>query len=97
ALQQMRAPGGLLSFAPRCIDTSAVEKLCDSLRRFLLSVSWGGYESLACPTAAFFPPATPVHADEKPHSAPPHLIRLSIGLEDPDLLIADLEQALARI
>ncbi len=97
ALKQMRAPGGLLSFAPRCSDTSAIEKLCDSLRRFLLSVSWGGYESLACPTAAFFPPATPVPADEKPHSAPPHLIRLSIGLEDPDVLIADLEQALARI
>jgi cystathionine beta-lyase/cystathionine gamma-synthase len=27
---------------------------------------------------------------------PPHLVRLSIGLEDPDVLIADLEQALAR-
>ncbi|MBS0431781.1 MAG: aminotransferase class V-fold PLP-dependent enzyme, partial [Proteobacteria bacterium] len=87
--KQMRAPGGLLSFTPRCTDTAAVERLCDALRRFLLSVSWGGYESLACPTAAFHPPATPV-SPGNPHEAPPHLIRLSIGLEDPDVLIADL-------
>ncbi|HEY3520363.1 MAG TPA: PLP-dependent aspartate aminotransferase family protein, partial [Rhodanobacteraceae bacterium] len=95
-LEQMHAPGGLLAFAPRCTDTSAVERLCDALQRFLLSVSWGGYESLACPTAAFLPPATPVQ-DGQPDAAPPHLIRLSIGLEDPDVLIADLEQALARV
>lgn len=95
-LKQMHAPGGLLAFAPRCTDTSAVERLCDALQRFLLSVSWGGYESLACPTAAFLPPATPVQ-DGQPDAAPPHLIRLSIGLEDPDVLIADLEQALARV
>jgi len=96
ALEQMRAPGGLLSFAPRCTDTSAVERLCDALRRFLLSVSWGGYESLACPIAAFLPPGTPVQ-DRQPDAAPPHLIRLSIGLEEPEVLIADLEQGLARI
>ncbi|MBS0432084.1 MAG: PLP-dependent transferase, partial [Proteobacteria bacterium] len=29
--------------------------------------------------------------------ASPHLIRLSIGLEDPDVLIADLDQALSRV
>lgn len=96
ALRQMRAPGGLLSFAPRCTDTGAVERLCDALQRFLLSVSWGGYESLACPIAAFLPPDTPVDAG-KPGGVPPHLIRLSVGLEEPDALIADLEQALARV
>src|SRR6185437_8498960 len=95
ARRQMCMSGGLLSFAPRCADTSAVERFCDALQRFLLSVSWGGYESLVCPTAAFFPPAT--KAIGAPGDAPPHLIRLSIGLEDPDVLIADLEQALARI
>lgn len=95
--KQMRAPGGLLSFAPRCSDTSVAERLCDALQRFVLSVSWGGYESLVCPTAAFLPPATPVQTEEKPHSAPPHLIRLSIGLEEPDVLIADLQQALEHV
>ncbi|MGH8211880.1 MAG: trans-sulfuration enzyme family protein [Rhodanobacteraceae bacterium] len=96
ALKQIRAPGGLLSFAPRCADTSAVERLCDALRRFLLSVSWGGYESLACPTAAFMAPATPVQ-EEQSSGVPPHLVRLSIGLEDTGVLIADLEQALTHV
>lgn len=96
ARRQMCMSGGLLSFAPRCEDTGAVEHLCDALERFLLSVSWGGYESLACPSAAFHPPGTKVEA-AVPGMPPPHLVRLSIGLEDPDVLIADLEQALGRI
>lgn len=92
---QMRMSGGLLSFAPHCTDTSAVERFCDALQRFLLSVSWGGYESLACPGAAFHPPATKV-APSSAAAPPPHLVRLSIGLEDPDVLIADLAQALEK-
>ncbi len=93
--RQMCAPGGLLSFAPRCADVSGVDRVCDTLRRFLLSVSWGGYESLVCPTAAFLPADTRVVA--KPaNQAPANLIRLSIGLEDSDVLIDDLEQALTR-
>lgn len=96
ARRQMCTAGGLLSFAPRCTDTGAVEYFCDAVQRFLLSVSWGGYESLLCPTAAFLPFGTKVEAGAK-EAAPPNLIRLSIGLEEPDVLIADLEQALARI
>lgn len=96
AKRQMCMSGGLLSFAPRCADISAVERFCDALKRFLLSVSWGGYESLACPSAAFHPPGTKVEA-ALPGMPPPHLVRLSIGLEDPDVLIADLEQALEKV
>ena len=96
AKRQMCMSGGLLSFAPRCEDTGAVERLCNALQRFLLSVSWGGYESLACPSAAFHPPATKVEAS-LPGAPPPHLIRLSIGLEDPQVLIADLAQALEKV
>lgn len=96
AKRQMCMSGGLLSFAPRCETIAAVERLCDALRRFLLSVSWGGYESLACPTAAFLPPDTPVDAS-LPRPSPPNLVRLSIGIEDADVLIADLAQALDRI
>ncbi|MEO7149461.1 MAG: aminotransferase class I/II-fold pyridoxal phosphate-dependent enzyme [Rhodanobacteraceae bacterium] len=94
--RQMCASSGLLSFAPRCEDVGAVDRLCDALRRFLLSVSWGGYESLVCPTAAFLTANTrivPKPADQ----VPSNLIRLSIGLEDPEMLIADLEQALAQV
>src|SRR5690348_6068474 len=96
AKRQMCLSGGLLSFAPRCEDTAAVERFCDALKRFLLSVSWGGYESLVCPSAAFHPPSTKVAA-ATPGMPPPHLVRLSIGLEEPDVLIADLEQALEKV
>lgn len=97
AKRQMCMSGGLLSFAPHCADTGAVERLCDALRRFLLSVSWGGYESLICPTAAFLPTRTKIDGNIHDDAPPPNLIRLSIGLEDPDVLIADLEQALKEI
>lgn len=96
AKQQMCMAGGLLSFAPRCADTSGVERFCDALKRFLLSVSWGGYESLVCPSAAFLPPATRIDAATA-GAPPPNLIRLAIGLEEPDMLMADLAQALERI
>lgn len=96
ARRQMCAPSGLLSFAPRCEDVSGVDRLCDALRRFLISVSWGGYESLVCPSAAFLPADTRL-APKPAGQVPANLIRLSIGLEDPQVLIADLEQALARM
>ncbi len=67
----------------------AARALLDSLQLFGLGFSWGGYESLA----TFETPQLgrrPVPAD-----LPGPLIRLHIGLEDPDDLIADLEQALA--
>ena len=90
--RQLRAPSGLISFAIRDADIRMIERFCNALQRFLLAVSWGGYESLVCPLAAFLPhdaPLVPVQG-----RAPPELIRLSIGLEEPDVLIADLEQAL---
>ena len=64
---------------------------CDSLRHFGLGFSWGGYESLAIPTSP-----------EKlrrvtPFAASGLCLRFSIGLDDPDDLIADLAAALARM
>lgn len=95
ALQQMRGGSGLLSVAIRCEDVSGVERFCDALRRFLMSISWGGYESLACPIAAFLPAGAPISA--KSGHVPANLVRLSIGLEEPDVLIADLAQALEKV
>ena len=66
-----------------------VHAVIDSLKLFGLGFSWGGYESLA------------IHCDPQlRHGARSWqgegpLLRLHIGLEDPDDLIADLEQALA--
>jgi cysteine-S-conjugate beta-lyase len=59
----------------------------DALSLFGIGYSWGGYESLAVP-------ATPPRSAVRWHGDGP-LIRLSIGLEDPADLIADLEQAFA--
>ena len=91
---QLRGASGLLSIELDVDDVAAVERFCDGLGRFLMTVSWGGYESLAMPVCAVFPAAAPVQAGS---AVPLNLVRLSIGLEDPEVLIADLEQALARI
>jgi len=60
----------------------------DSLHLFGIGFSWGGYESLAMPVH-------PVRTVSKPPAE--SLVRLHIGLEDPDDLIEDLEVAFARI
>jgi cystathionine beta-lyase len=58
----------------------------DRLRHFGIGYSWGGFESLALP----------VHPRRSASAGGPEtLVRLHIGLEDPDDLIADLAQALS--
>lgn len=94
--RQLHHANGLLSIALRCETTAAVERFCDALRRFLMTVSWGGYESLCFPVAAVFPPDMRVAADRAGH-VPVSAVRLSIGLEEPDVLIADLAQALDKV
>lgn len=93
---QLRGASGLFSCTIRCETTRAVERFCESLQRFLMTVSWGGYESLVFPVAAVYPPDTRV-GFERPGQVPVNLVRLSIGLEEPDVLIADLAQALERV
>jgi cystathionine beta-lyase len=64
---------------------------CDDLAHFGIGFSWGGYESLCIPTS-------PEKLRKLPGFTPAGLsLRLSIGLEDPDDLIADLARALARM
>jgi cystathionine beta-lyase/cystathionine gamma-synthase len=59
-----------------------------------MTVSWGGYESLLFPVAAVHPANAPL---DSPGALPLSLVRLSIGLEEPHVLIDDLEAALARL
>jgi cystathionine beta-lyase len=90
--KQMKGCAGLVSFY---LDTESVERVeafTDKLERFLLAVSWGGHESLVMPMAAFYN----MPGKENP-PLPPNLVRIYVGLEDPDCLIEDLEQALAVI
>ncbi|MCG2841691.1 cystathionine beta-lyase [Sandaracinobacter sp. RS1-74] len=63
----------------------------DQLSHFGIGFSWGGYESLAIPTS-------PEKLRKLGGFVPSGLsLRLSIGLEDPDDLIADLSEALKRM
>lgn len=80
---------GLFSFALKGGSKEARDRLIDSLELFGIGYSWGGFESLATP-------ADTEHlrtATERDYGGP--LVRLHIGLEDADDLIADLERALA--
>jgi cystathionine beta-lyase len=77
---------GLFSFALGGGDSAARDRLIDSLELFGIGYSWGGFESLATP-------AEPTRTANSPDWGGP-LVRLQIGLEDPDELIADLAAAL---
>lgn len=91
ARKQMKQGGGLLSIELNAPDVASVERFCDHLKRFIMATSWGGYESLLFPTCAL----AASKSFENP--LPFNLVRLYIGLEDADLLIADLEQALEKM
>jgi cystathionine beta-lyase/cystathionine gamma-synthase len=91
ARRQMNHCGALMSIRLNVRDESGVERFCNALKYFLMAVSWGGYESLAFPTCALKGPSG-YYPD-----LPWDLVRLYIGLEDPDALIADLAQALDSI
>jgi len=89
AIKQMKGAGGLLSFKLKSEDPAKIEAFCDALKYFLLACSWGSYESLCFPAAALVSSANY-------HSSPfpPNLFRIYCGLEDADLLIADIKNAL---
>jgi cystathionine gamma-synthase len=85
ACRQMRGGfGGMLSIRV-CGGEPAAMQAAASVRVFKRATSLGGIESLIEHRASIEGPSTPV---------PPDLLRLSIGLEDPEDLIADLEAAL---
>lgn len=92
--QQLHGASGLITIELDA-DVAGVERFCDALGRFLMTVSWGGYESLAFPVCAVYPRDAPLRPAGG--GAGLNFVRLSIGLEEPAMLIADLEQALARI
>ncbi len=88
---------GLFSFVFRGGSMEDRNRFVDALQLFGIGFSWGGYESLALPiqpkSARSVMPWPPVSANDA--AADRHGVRLAIGLEDPDDLIADIEQALA--
>lgn len=92
AQKQMTGCGGLLTIFLKTDSMERVEAFFNRLKRFLFAVSWGGHESLLVPMAAFY---NIEGRDNPPY--PFTLVRLYIGLEDPDWLMEDLEQALEAV
>ena len=94
AKRQQSHFGAMLSFELKG-DLQAVRTLVNNLKYFTLAESLGGVESLICH------PATMTHAAMAPKAQQqagikPNLIRLSVGIEDVDDLLADLEHGLSR-
>ena len=69
-----------------------VERFCDALQHFLIACSWGGYESLVFPVCGL----ASTQSYDNPHM-PWNLVRIYIGLEDPQLLLEDINQALSKV
>jgi cystathionine beta-lyase/cystathionine gamma-synthase len=95
AAEQMKGGGGVLSFE---VDGTAddTKKASESLSLFALAPSLGGVESLVC-----LPVLTShamISADQRQKmGVTDQLVRLSVGIENTDDLIADLDRALAAV
>ncbi len=88
ARQQMSGACGLFTFVMKTTNVSQIETFCEALQHILMAVSWGGHESLIIPRCAGIEPEL-----FDPTIVEHRMLRLYIGLEDADYLIADLEQA----
>ncbi|MBC8338733.1 MAG: cystathionine beta-lyase [Alphaproteobacteria bacterium] len=82
---------GLFGLILKPCSRDAVSAMLDGMELFAMGASWGGYESLMIPAE----PGKIRTASEWSAAGP--TLRLHIGLEDPDDLIADLEKGLARL
>lgn len=84
--RDFKGAAGLFAFSLAGAGTTERTRFIEALKLFPIGWSWGGYESLV----------SPVHAmrTANPRDFGGPLVRLQIGLEDPDDLIADIEQAL---
>ncbi|MFV9504803.1 MAG: cystathionine gamma-synthase family protein [Oscillochloridaceae bacterium umkhey_bin13] len=94
-MRQCRGAGGMISFEVHGGEAEAF-RLLNALKLIHLAVSLGGTESLA------EHPASMTHADVDPEERiefgiTPAMVRISIGVEHPDDLIADLRQALEAV
>ena len=80
--RQMPVPVPMFSMQLATEDVKQVEAFVDALGYFLIGASWGGHESLVLPVCGFYESDLPVN-----------LLRMYVGLEEAEELIADLEGA----
>ena len=88
AKQQMQGACGLLTFVMKAENIHQIESFCESLKHILMAVSWGGHESLIIPRCSSLPSSS-FDAGNREH----RMLRLYVGLEEADYIIADLAQA----
>ena len=94
AAKQMRGFGGMISFTLKGDNMADATRVLSSTKLFSLAESLGGVESLSGHPASMTHASIP-REERLRNGLADTLIRLSVGLEDADDLIADLDQALA--
>ena len=85
------AASGLFGVILRAVPRERIARMLNGMRLFGMGWSWGGFESLMIPTYPDRARSVTTWQAEGP------TLRLQIGLEDPDDLIADLEDGFARL
>ena len=93
AKDQMNDFGGMISFVPKGGTYKEAVKIVERLKVFTLAESLGGVESLAGHPASMTHASIPKEEREK-SGVVDGLVRLSVGIEDVNDLMADLEQAM---
>ncbi|MGB5818577.1 MAG: cystathionine gamma-synthase [Saonia sp.] len=93
AKRQMKDFGGMISFITKGSSYEDAIKIVEKLKVFTLAESLGGVESLAGHPASMTHASIPKEEREK-SGVVDALIRLSVGIEDVEDLIADLDQAI---
>jgi cystathionine beta-lyase len=96
AKRQMRDFGGMISFTLKSDSFDEASKLAQALHVFSLAESLGGVESLVGHPASMTHASIPREERIKTGLVD-SLLRLSVGVEDQEDLIADLAQALAQV
>lgn len=95
AKKQMRGFGGMISFSLKGNNISEANTVMEKLRIFSLAESLGGVESLVSHPATMTHAAIP-SSERIKAGIVDSLMRLSVGIEDSEDLIKDVEQALAQ-
>jgi len=92
ATQQMTGACGLMTLVLKANKREEIVKFCESLQHIMMAVSWGGHESLVIPKCSGIP------VSDFDSSNPEHrYVRLYVGLEEPEYLIKDLDQAFQKL
>lgn len=94
AARQQKGFGAMVAFDLGSL--AAARQVAEALRVFTLAESLGGVESLVCHPATMTHASVPSEERER-LGIGDGLLRLSVGVEDPEDLVADLEQALATL